>query len=205
MFEDRPKLLGNSKALDARLMQIEEIHIAPLTNFVRELQERMGREVSIPYFDPWDGSVETEVLYLLEAPGPKAVNSGFISRNNPDETAKNFFELNRDAGIHRRRTVIWNIVPWYIGNGSRIRAAKSEDIAQGRDSLVHLFEHLPKLRAVVLVGAKAQKVEKELTQLNSSLAVFSCPHPSPMFVNRSPGNRNIILEKLKAIQDFLEH
>jgi hypothetical protein len=59
----------------------------------------------IPYFDPWDGGTAAEALYLLEAPGAKAVLSGFISRNNPDETVKNFFQLNQQAGIPRKRTV----------------------------------------------------------------------------------------------------
>lgn len=87
----------------------------------------VGPQASIPDFDPWDGGVHAQVLFLLEAPGSKAVDSGFVSRNNPDETAKNFFELNRDAGIPRELTVIWNVVPWYIGDGARIRAAKSQE------------------------------------------------------------------------------
>jgi hypothetical protein len=41
-------------------------------------------------------------LFVLEAPGPQAVRSGFMSRNNPDETAKNWFDPSRDTGINRR-------------------------------------------------------------------------------------------------------
>ena len=40
----------------------------------------------IPHFDPLDGGSNAQVLFLMEAPGPKASASGFVSRNNPDET-----------------------------------------------------------------------------------------------------------------------
>jgi hypothetical protein len=62
----------------------------------------MGPDHAIPYFDPLDGGVGASVLFLLEAPGPRAVASGFISRDNPDETAKNFHEFNAAAGLARR-------------------------------------------------------------------------------------------------------
>ncbi len=73
----------------------------------------------VPHFDPLDGGINARVLFLLEAPGAKAVASGFVSRNNPDETARNFFDLNMAAGIARRDTVCWNVVPWYIGTGTK--------------------------------------------------------------------------------------
>ena len=78
----------------------------------------MGEDHKIPQFDPLDGGIDAECLFLLEAPGPKAVNSGFVSRNNPDETAKNFFELNVGAGLERSKTITWNVVPWYVGSGT---------------------------------------------------------------------------------------
>ena len=96
-FTDRPKLLADPAACAARTKQLREPHIAPLTVFVEALRAQVGPDLSIPNFDPWDGGIDADILYLLEAPGPKAVLSGFISRNNPDETAKNFFELNAEA------------------------------------------------------------------------------------------------------------
>ena len=156
---DRPKLLGEPEALKFRLSQLSDEHIAPLTDFVERLRITSGPDAAIPYFDPWDGGVEAEILFLLEAPGPKAKNSGFVSMNNPDETAKNFFEISREAGIDRRRIVTWNTVPWYIGSDRKIRPADSTDIAAGIESLRELMQLLPKLRIVVLVGKKAQKAE----------------------------------------------
>lgn len=192
---DRPKLLGESNALALRLSQINEVHIAPLTQFVRRLRQNMDPNAAIPFFDPLDGGVNAEVLFLLEAPGPKAKNSGFVSMNNPDETAKNFFEISREAGINRKRIVIWNTVPWYIGEEGRIRPANTTDIVAGITSLYNLLNLLPKLRAIVLVGKKAQKTEAHIRKIAPYLKVFTSPHPSPMFVNRSPGNRDFLLNR----------
>lgn len=78
----------------------------------------------------------------MQAPGRRAVETGFVSRNNPDETAKTWHELNASAGIDRRRTLTWNIVPWYIGEDTRIRPATEDDI---RRALPYL-RRLPKAR-----------------------------------------------------------
>jgi len=51
------------------------------------------------------------------------MSSGFISRDNPDPSARNFRALLAGAGIPREKTVLWNIVPWYIGSGVKIRPA----------------------------------------------------------------------------------
>lgn len=108
---DRPELLGEPDALRERLAQVDRPHVAPLTEFVRRLRIRVGSQAAIPYFDPWDGGVNAKVLFLLEAPGPKARNSGFVSMNNPDQTARNLFELSREASLDRRDMVTWNAVP----------------------------------------------------------------------------------------------
>ncbi len=200
---DRPKLLREPDALERRLSQIDEAHIAPLSKFVRRLREKIGPDAAIPYIDPWDGGVDAEVLFLLEAPGPKARNSGFVSMNNPDESAKNFFEISREAGIDRKRTVAWNTVPWYIGSGRKIRPANSADITAGIKSLAELIQLLPKLRAIVLVGGKAHKVEGYVRDIAPHLKVFKSPHPSPMFVNRKPENRDILLNSWRDVQTFL--
>ncbi len=97
MFAVRPKLLGQPDALASRLNELEQAHVAPLTKFVEKLRGEVGFQAAIPFFDRWDSGTNAEVLLLLEAPGAKAKNSGFISRNNPDETAKSF-----DVGIWAR-------------------------------------------------------------------------------------------------------
>lgn len=197
MSTDRPKLLGDTAAVAARLQQLRDPHVASLTAFVEELRREAGSGAEIPYFDPWDGGVEATILFLLEAPGPKAVRTGFVSRNNPDETAKNFYELSLDAGIDRKKTIIWNAVPWYIGDGKKIRAANPKDLADGLKPLSRLLALLPKLRVVVLVGRKAQSAAAQLDA--SRYTLFTCPHPSPMFVNRAPENREKIIAVLRQL------
>ena len=195
---DKPKSLGDPDARADRQSRLHAEHVVPLTAFVKSLRSETVMGAAIPDFDPADGGVRAELLYLLEAPGAKAVASGFISRNNPDETAKNFFDLNQAAGIPRERTVLWNIVPWYIGTGTRIRAAGRGDIEQGLPSLTRLIALLPRLRTVVLLGRKAAYGADAILELRPDLQVLRCPHPSPLFVNRSPGNRETILEVLRA-------
>lgn len=201
---DHPKILGDVAAQETRLSQVTESNVAGLTEFVRRLRQKMGRDAAIPYFDPWDGGVDAEVLFLLEAPGPKARDSGFVSMNNPDETAKNLFELTHTAGIGRRRIAIWNIVPWYIGSGAKIRPANSADIAAGIESLEALLPLFTRLCAIVLVGAKAQKGENHIKRIAPEIEIFSSPHPSPMFVNRRPENRESILNSWRAVRKLLD-
>ena len=200
---DEPKSLRSDEARAIRLASIESPHVAPLTAFVRRLKESMGPDYGIPYFDPFDGGIKADCLFLLEAPGPKAVESQFISRNNPDETAKNFLLLNQEAGIDRRRTVIWNIVPWYIGSGKKIRPANATDLGVAAPALVELMTLLPALHSIVLVGGKASTAQAAINRLAPKARVYSVPHPSPVFVNRRPGNRALVLEKLREVASGL--
>jgi uracil-DNA glycosylase len=200
-FPDEPKLLRIPAACAARREQLAEGHVSPLRDFVAELRSRTGKVT--PEFDPWDGGIRAKVLYLLEAPGRRAVGSGFVSRNNPDETAKNFFILNREAGIARRDSVIWNVVPWYIGDEQRIRAARTSDVREGTESLAKLLLLFSDLRAIVLVGRKAERAMPMLNNITLQTKVFACPHPSPVFVNRSKGNRDRILQVLLEVAEHL--
>jgi len=197
MNPDMPKLLKEAAAVDARMKTLRASHIAPLTAFVEELRHGAGPGTEIPYFDPWDGGVKATTLFLLEAPGPKAVRSGFVSLDNPDETAKNFHDLMMEAGIPRKSAIIWNVVPWYIGSGRKIRAATPDDLAEGLRLLPRLLGLLPKLQVIVLVGRKAGKAAAQVD--HNRYTLLACPHPSPMFVNRSPGNRGRILGVLKQL------
>jgi uracil-DNA glycosylase len=200
---DAPKLLRDPMARTARQAELYEPHIAPLTEFVEKLRAEVGSHGSIPNFDPWDGGIDAEILFLLEAPGARALFSGFISRNNPDESAKNFFELNRDAEIPRKRTVTWNIVPWYIGTGTRIRAAGKTDTDAGIRALTRVLDLLPKLRAAILMGRKAERASELLAQLRPAVRVFKSPHPSPLFVNNAPGNMQRILDVFLEVAKYL--
>ena len=127
-------------------------HVEPLADLVAAIRHANGPAYDVPEFDPLDGGIAAEVLFLLEAPGPKATSSGFISRNKADETAKSFFLLNAAAGIERRRTITWNTVPWYIGSKVKIRPASRTDVREADEWLVRLLTLLQRLRCVVFVG-----------------------------------------------------
>jgi uracil-DNA glycosylase len=45
----------------------------------------------------------------------------------------------------------------------------------------------------VLVGQKAGRAERLLSELRPKVRIFKSPHPSPMFVNHAKGNRDRIL------------
>lgn len=155
ILADEPKSLSIAAERETRLAAIRQPNVAPLSDFVERLRSSIGDAYQVPYFDPFDGGVAAECLFLLEVPGPKAIQSGFVSRNNPDETAKNFLLLNRRAGIDRSRTVVWNIVPWYVGTGTKIRPVNTSDIEKSLPSLREVLGLLDHLRVVVLVGRKA--------------------------------------------------
>jgi uracil-DNA glycosylase len=158
----------------------------------------LGAEV--PNFDPWDGGVDAEILFVLEAPGRKTVASGFVSRNNPDASAGNFYAANVAAGIPRRSTLSWNVVPWTLADASgRARAPRPADLAEGVPYLEQLMLLLPRLRAVVLVGRTAERAMPRLAARWPGLDQFTAPHPSPQFVNRRPENRQRLIEALRVV------
>ena len=126
-----------------------------------------------------------------------------MSRNNPDESARNFFELNQASGIPLSRTVTWNIVPWYLGTATRIRPAADADVRAGLPYLARLLALLPKLTSVVMVGRRAQAARSCLERARPDLRLFAMPHPSPMFVNRAPGNRKSLIAALDRVARYL--
>jgi len=203
VMNDTPKSLKDEKIRQDKLARLNLPHIKPLTEFVETIRDETGQGKNIPYFDPDDGGINARCLFLLEAPGPKAVESGFISRNNPDETAKNAFVMNQEAGIPREITISWNIVPWYIGDGRKIRGAQRQDIRAGLPYLFRLLELLPKLEVIVLVGKKAQRVRKEIEQQKPDILLKDMHHPSPQNMNTRPKYREEVRETLREIAEYL--
>jgi len=176
----------------------------PLTRFVEDMRQEQGSDKYVPDFDPLDGGIRAQCLFVLEAPGPKTKNSGFVSRDNNDETAKNFLECNGKAGLSREKTIIWNIVPWYIGTGKKIRPANSSDIKTGVLHLHRLIQLLPELQIIVLIGRNAQLVREEIESRYNDFELFCCPHPSPLFVNRKDGNKQKIIDRLIKVRITLD-
>ena len=202
---ETPRSLGNEQHRLDRKARLQELHITDLTAFVETIRTETNRGDNVPYFDPEDGGIYAECLFLLEAPGRNAISSGFVSRDNPDCTAENWFRANKLANIDRKKTLMWNIVPWYIGQNGKILPAKKADIDAGSEWLLDLLTLLHRqspcsLRVVVLVGRKAQKVEQRLLDARKDLHVMRCPHPSPSFINRDVENNwNYLVSELEDV------
>jgi len=200
---DYAKSLGDQKIVQERLSMIYNDNVKKLTEYVEKLRERYKLNKEIPYFDPLDGGVFAKCLFILEAPGPNAIKSGFISRNNPDETAKNVFELLNILKIPRADTLLWNIVPWYIGSGDKIRPANSIDIEEGYKCLDELIKILKNINVIVLVGLKAQKIERHIINGHDKLKIIKCFHPSPLYINNKKENRGILIQQLEEIKNYI--
>lgn len=193
-MQDAPYSLGDKSIIEHRLSLLDADHVAPLTVFVNRMKK--PKRAKVPYFDPFDGGQYAEILFLLEAPGPCAIESGFISRNNPDPTAKNFFELNMSVGLDRKKTIMWNIVPWHIRNeNNNIRPASEDDIKQGQEILLELLSLLKNLKIIVLVGKKSQSIHVWLSA-ETNAHIYALHHPSNRVKNSYPGkfdeNKNVL-------------
>lgn len=196
---DVPKSLGNEDVRSARRKLLGDSHIKDLAQLTARIRNTMGKGFEVPEFDPLDGGIQAEVLFLLEAPGAKAIASGFVSRNNPDETAKHFFLLNQEAGIERTRTIIWNAVPWYVGTGTKIRPARKVDVREADSWLRELLSMLCNLRFVAFLGKKALHAKPIVLESRPDVKLFEMPHPSPLFINHAPGNRERLVSVLRQL------
>jgi len=156
-----------------------------LNQFVNKIRKEMGLSNEVPEFDPDNGNENAKILFILEAPGRKATNTGLISLSNPDQTARNFKNQLDEAGIRKQDIAIWNIVPWYLGNGNNIRAAEAGDVNMGLKYLGDLIQILTKLKYIVLVGAAARRAHVYLSY-TTDIKILGCHHPSPRVVNNYP-------------------
>jgi hypothetical protein len=168
--------------------------VAPLAAFARRLRERGYGAVAD--FDPLDGGVAAQALFLFEKVGPKASASGFISRNNDDGTAANTFRFLRQAGIPREVTCLWNVVPGWNGTIS----LTPTELARGAEALSELLALLPALRVVVLVGKRAQRA---WSAIDCKLPVIHSAHPSPKNYAMAREIWEAIPDEWAKIRDYL--
>lgn len=199
---ERPRAHRHRNAVKWKLTRLDEPHVAPLNAWVRELRVACGGGESVPWFDPAGGGIHAPIVMLLEAPGsravgagsprPEAQGSGIISVDNNDPTAANCHRYLSEAGIRRDQVVSWNIVPWYVGDGSRIRNVNTADLAKARPYLDQFLALLQWPRVVLLCGRKAQEGWARAEPRFSGV-VIDTPHPSVRGLN-APGAR----ERLSA-------
>jgi uracil-DNA glycosylase len=194
---DAPRTNRDPAEIERKVSLLREPRIARLTEFVERLRASKPG-AAVPYFDPTEAGVDARILLLLEAPGRRSAlegGSGFVSPDNDDQTAQNMWHLLRESGIDGGRDVVtWNVVPWYIGDGTKIRPARSADLDDAREAMCELLAMLPAVRVVVLLGKPASKSWRDL---GLGLEVIEASHPSPLNLNTRPGRREQIRTALK--------
>ncbi len=175
--EDVARSLRSAAAVAERRRMLAAPHMVPLAQFVAGLR-RSHPDLEFPDFDPLDGGIDADILFLLEKPGPMTSaggrGSGFISRNNDDPTAEATFGFMIEARLPRIRTITWNVVPGWNGT----RKVTAAELHAGVASFRTLLPLLPQLRTAVLVGQKAQRAKPLIEPLG--LRVLTSPHPSPL-------------------------
>jgi hypothetical protein len=170
MTADRARSLA-SDAEKVQRASADVAAVAPLAAYVERLRRHgLG---DVPDFDPLDGGTSAQALFLFEKPGPKAAISGFISRNNDDRTAENTFRFMQQASIPRKITCTWNVVPAWNGTSK----VTGDELRSGVACLNELFELMPNLKVVMLVGRKAERAMDLLKE--RGLAILASCHPSP--------------------------
>ena len=67
-YNDGPRTLRDPREQERRKAMLTQSHIAPLVGYTAKLRGREG--VEVPEFDPLDGGIDAQVLFLFEKPGP---------------------------------------------------------------------------------------------------------------------------------------
>ena len=174
---DEPRSNRFDECLNRKDQRLSDSHMVELNAYRLSLEVKY-KGWFFPNFDPDDGGVDAELLFLFEKPGPMTDRmnggSGYISMDNDDPSAEATWRFMRQAGIERKRVVSWNVIPGWNGT-INLTAQERRD---GVEELRRLMDILSgSLKAVVLLGKQAHKAEKILADYPQR--VFYSAHPSP--------------------------
>ncbi|MBE7217192.1 MAG: uracil-DNA glycosylase [Caulobacteraceae bacterium] len=168
--------------------------MGPLAAFAARLREAYG---AAPDPDPANAGVDARLLVLLETPGPRVLETGFVSQDNPSATGANLRRFLAEAGVRRRTMFLWNAVPWVIhAPGARNRAPRPAEVREGLALLPGLLALLPHLRAAVLLGRVAREAEPVIAANRPGLPVWRASHPSPVICCTDPEHPRGIIKAL---------
>ena len=158
--------------------------MAPLNAYAASIETTV--ELPVPRFDPDSGGVGARVLMLLETPSRAGTfGSGLISIDNDDTAAANLWRAHAETGLPRSWSLVWNAVPWYVGDAVRIRPARAGEITRAAPYLREVVDLLPRLQVLIAFGRAAERavvaLQPELTR--REVTVLSAPHPSQRVYN----------------------
>jgi hypothetical protein len=89
----------------------------------------------------------------------------------------------QDAGIPREETLLWNTVPWYLGDADRDAPIDSTNFKQAMHYLPGLLRLLPRLELIVLVGGDARRAAPTIAAA-SEWKIVATHHMSAKVWNR---------------------
>lgn len=197
---------NGAEAIEKRRARLLEPHIAPLTKWVATVRDRLDpcHAKTVCDFDPDGGGTEARVMYLAQDPSSTAADTGFISPDNNDLSAKATTEACLEAGLAARERVHWNVFPWWLEAPCHGRVPKEADLAHV--FLIELLERLDEVASVVLIGGKALKAWKRLFPTGPPHADFYVghgPHPSFGWWSKPYGQggrlgREVVVDELRA-------
>lgn len=148
-----------------------------LDEYLNDLRKRRkGMDGFIPTFSVKDGRTKAKALFLFQDPGKSgAERSRVVDRDNDDESAKLFGNLNQELGFDREETVSWNSIPWAMQDKPD---AELERVRKWK-LVPQLLDALPKVCVVVLCGKTvAWKLESDIAAYGRDLLILKGPHPS---------------------------
>lgn len=198
---------ADAGVLEAKLARIDEPHVKPLNDLVREINADGEVRGVAPWFDPDGGGVDARVLLLFESPGTSSIGgggSGIVSADNDDPASATFFALREEAGLPREKVVAWNAVPWpLLSSTGKPRPTVAADLAEAEPWLSRLVALLPHLRLVVTFGTSARDgwlrllTNHDGTPLVPTLAVSQT---SPNAVRVGDSRARILLALRRAVE-----
>jgi uracil-DNA glycosylase len=200
IYDGQMQLFKSSDEINKRIELLNQLHMLALNQYVENLRISHP-DCFVPDFDPLDGGINAKVLFLLEKPGRKTDRrhggSGFISRDNDDLTATATRLFLEEAGIDRKDTVLWNLIPTW----NRTRDITLQEKQLGFKYLQDLLFLLNQVKVIVLVGNQAQRAIKVLD--TSKYQIIESFHPSPLVRASAPDKWNGIIQEWKKIKDFI--
>lgn len=173
--------------MDDRLALLGGSHVAPIMVLIYEIRQR---GLNVPNVDPAGAGVDARLLVLLESPGPQAVNSDFVSCNNPDPSARNLTKTINLSRFPQDEILIWNVVPQCISTKAKNINATSSDIRNASEDTNKLIDLLQSLKVIIFCGRKAQSARKFL-RIPTHVKVLETFHPGAMSYNHKDKQEHI--------------